>query len=360
MSQYGDDDYGFDPKREHRARMRNLLDGIEQRVQNGPGGLRQIAERLNIRPPTRTEKRLLEAHAEILDQPQPDGRSYLHTVLCQTGLPYKDTELRKWEREQGRVRLMIEAGHALDPHTGKFMELGLPYGEKPRLILIYLSTKAVLDQSPVIDVGDSMTAFIRSLGVDTNGRSIKHFKDQLARLCAATIRLGTVEDGRAKQINTPFVGGFDLWFPKDPNQRVLWPSTVRLSADYFDSLRQHAVPLDPRALTALAGSAMALDVYCWLAQRLHRIEPGQDQFVSWPALQAQFGPDYTRSRRFREAFNAIIKRVKAVYPDAKIIKEDKGYRLYPSKPPIAKTVFMLGKGTVIDAKPLFSDNASKP
>ena len=59
--------------------------------------------------------------------------------------------------------------------------------------------------------------------------------------------------------------------PKDADQRVLWPSTVTLSADYFASLQQHAVPLDPRAIAALAGSALALDVYVWLAQRLHRI-----------------------------------------------------------------------------------------
>jgi hypothetical protein len=43
---------------------------------------------------------------------------------------------------------------------------------------------------------------------------------------------------------------------------------VRLSQEYFDSLTAHAVPLDERAISGLAHSAMGLDVYSWLAQRL--------------------------------------------------------------------------------------------
>ena len=36
------------------------------------------------------------------------------------------------------------------------------------------------------------------------------------------------------------VTAFDLWFPKQADQRVLWPSRVRLSEEYFQSLGQHA------------------------------------------------------------------------------------------------------------------------
>jgi len=43
---------------------------------------------------------------------------------------------------------------------------------------------------------------------------------------------------------------FDLWFPKNEQQRVLWPSTIRLSQEYFTSPQNHAVPLDELALGA--------------------------------------------------------------------------------------------------------------
>lgn len=125
-----------------------------------------------------------------------------------------------------------------------------------------------------------MTAFARSLGLETNGQQLRSLKDQLARLAAATVRMGVVEEGRAVQVNTQFASAFDLWFPKQADQRVFWPSTVRLSDEYFQSLGQHAVPLDHRAVAALASSSMALDVYVWQAQRLHRIPPGKPQFIA--------------------------------------------------------------------------------
>ena len=44
------------------------------------------------------------------------------------------------------------------------------------------------------------------------------------------------DDERAVQMNSQLVAAFDLWFPSAPGQHVLWPSTLRLSLDYFDSL----------------------------------------------------------------------------------------------------------------------------
>ncbi len=40
---------------------------------------------------------------------------------------------------------------------------------------------------------------------------------------------------------------------------------LELSREYFETLVEHAVPLDYRALAALGHSALALDVYTWLA-----------------------------------------------------------------------------------------------
>src|SRR4051812_34858011 len=118
----------------------------------------------------------------------------------------------------------------------------------------------------------------------------------------------------ASRIASQIVSAFDLWFPKQPDQRVLWPSTVRLSEEYFQSLGQHAVPLDHRAVAALASSSMALDVYVWLAQRLHRVPPGNPQFVPWAGLYEQFGQGFTRVRDFRRRFLQTLHQVMASYP----------------------------------------------
>ena len=69
---------------------------------------------------------------------------------------------------------------------------------------------------------------------------------------------------------------------------------MRLSLDYFESLQRHAVPLDERAIAALSHTAMGLDHLCWLAQRLHRVNPGKPAFIPWTALRDQFGWHYSR------------------------------------------------------------------
>jgi Plasmid encoded RepA protein len=285
---------------------------------------------------TRHQQRLLDASTAIRST-APDQINFLHTVQCQCGIPYKNpgNSVLEWDRKQGNASLRIEAGSAIDPETGDFNRLGLPYGEKPRLVLIHLATEAVRTGSPVVNVEVSMTAFARSLGLETNGQQLRSLKDQLTRLAAATVRMGIVEEGRAVQVNTQFVSAFDLWFPKQADQRVLWPSTVRLSEEYFQTLGQHAVPLDHRAVAALASSSMALDIYVWLAQRLHRVSPTKPQFIPWTALHEQFGQGFARIRDFRRSFLLTLHHVESAYPAARMSVDDAGMTLTNSPPPVA-------------------------
>jgi hypothetical protein len=289
--------------------------------------------RLQLSP---TQRKRLDAATEILTN-RPEKIDFLHTVQCQCGIPYGNPgdDVREWERKQGMATLRMEAGSAYDPTTGQFVKLGLPYGEKPRLVLIHLATEAIRNGSPVIDVEDSMTAFARALGLAVNGPHLRHLKDQLSRLAAATVRMGMVEGGRAVQVNTQIVSAFDLWYPSEPGQRMLWPSTVRLSAEYFASLQRHAVPLYRRAVGALSGSALALDIYTWLAQRLHRVQPGKPSFIAWAVVYDQFGQGYARVRDFRRRFLTTLQQVKAVYPQARLSVDDHGLTLEHSPPPVA-------------------------
>ncbi|HLN26694.1 MAG TPA: replication protein RepA [Gemmataceae bacterium] len=284
---------------------------------------------------TRSMERLIDAAAAIRAEP-PERIDFLHSIQCQCGIPYKNPgdHVREWDRKQGGAALRIEAGSAIDPRTEEYVKLGLPYGEKPRLVLIHLASEAVRTGTPVVDVEGSMTAFGRSLGMETNGQQLKSLKDQLARLASATVRMSVVEEGRAVQVNTQFVSAFDLWFPKQPDQRVLWPSNVRLSEEYFHTLGKHAVPLDHRAVAVLASSSMALDVYVWLAQRLHRVPAGKPQRITWAALHEQFGQGFARVRDFRRQFLQTLHQVQAAYPTARLSGDEVGITLQNSPPPV--------------------------
>jgi Plasmid encoded RepA protein len=95
------------------------------------------------------------------------------------------------------------------------------------------------------------------------------------------------------------------------------------------------VPLDERAIAALANSPLALDVYAWLAQRLHRIPEGKPQRVSWKALSEHFGNGYTRLRAFRAGFLEVLALVHAQYRAAKVEADDAGLELRHSLPPVS-------------------------
>src|SRR5262245_64761556 len=99
---------------------------------------------------TTIQRRRREAAASILTE-RARQIDYLHTVQCQTSLPYRNPgdQVREWDRKQGMASLRVEAGSALDPRTNAFVKLGLPFGEKPRLVLIHLASEAVRTGSPV-------------------------------------------------------------------------------------------------------------------------------------------------------------------------------------------------------------------
>ena len=297
-----------------------------------------------IKPPSPIQRRLILSAGKIATG-DPESIIFQHTVFCQTSLPYRDPgdEVRTWERRNGKARLKIVAGEALHPLTDEFVPVSLPFGSKPRLILAYLNGEALRQGSPEIDVDGSFSAFLRRLGLARNGRNIAIVKDQLTRLSAAHILLGLAQDGRAATLESKIVSGFDLWLPKDERQRVLWPTTVRLSLDYFDSLQNHAVPLDETAVAALAHTAMGLDIYAWLAQRLHRIAPDKPAFITWVALKEQFGQDYARVRKFREVFTYTAHLVWTQYQGARFECDDQGMTLYNSPPPIKGRIGIIAR-----------------
>lgn len=281
------------------------------------------------------KRRMIESSVKIAAT-LPDDILFQHTVFCQTVLPFRDPgpDVRIWEREQGNIFLSLEAGRAKDPQ-GKFVPVGLPFGPAARLILCHLNTEALQTGCPVIDVKDSLTAFVARLqGFRPNGQQIRKFKEQLTRLSASTMRLAVDRDGYSIQKNMHIVSEFTLWAERFEGERFLVPQHISLSAEYFESLQAHAVPLDERAVAALAHSAMGLDVYMWLAQRLHRVDPQRGQFIPWTALHAQFGQGYKQIRQFRAAFLAVLKVVKTQYPQARMRTDKGGLMLGQSKPPV--------------------------
>ena len=79
---------------------------------------------------------------------------------------------------------------------------------------------------------------------------------------------------------------------------------------------------------------MVIDVYIWLAYRLHALK--REVEVGWPALYAQFGSGYGEIRFFRRHFIECLAMATAAYPEARVELGERGVILRPSRPAIAK------------------------
>lgn len=329
--------------------MKNLGDELAERLK---GIQKRAAAKAKVETKAATvtpiKSRMIESSVQIMGQPVPDEFLYQHTLFCQTVLPFRDPGplIRTWERAQGDTRLYLEAGRIYDQKTDSPQPVGLPFGPAARLILCHLNTEALRRGSPLIEVEGSMTAFVRRLqGFEPNGAQIRRFKDQVARLSAALIRMVLVREAGAFQINATVIDKFELWKDKSEEGQGTFPSIIELSPRYFESLQNHAVPLDERAIAAIAHNPMALDVYCWLAQRLHRVDPRRPQFLAWTNLHEQFGQGYKRIRDFRRDFLNVLGMVKAQYPAAKFrpdTDERSGLVLFNSPPPVQRRAVLVG------------------
>jgi hypothetical protein len=299
-----------------------------------------------VQTQTEMERFGADVPEEIWGEPEKDI-SYLHTVLAQCGLPYQqvpDTQ-QFYVKRNGTVKLVMTRGVLEDPETEELVLQGLPYGPKPRLLLIHLCTLAKLRGEPTVDVGDSMSALMRDLSLSVTGGAngtIKPFKEQLNRLAATQMQLLFRDEDKVSMRNgaSP-IEKYDLWFPRNPKQRVLWDSEVTLSPQFFASLMDHnAVPLVAEAIRRLQRSPAGLDMYTWLAHRLVRIPNYKPAPISWVALQKQFGKDGADKYKFHQFFKKTLGDVLAVYKDAKVELTSNGIQLRQSRPPVSPKIIV--------------------
>lgn len=265
-----------------------------------------------------------------------DAPLFHHSMLCQLGLPRKRTAERIFERRSGAASLLMTAGHW---YTGLGWEpQPLPYGSRPRLVFVNVITEAVRTRSRTVHVEHSVRGFLRRLGIDCGGNSMMGFKRQMIALACCHMQLGFRTELGVGQVDAKPISRFEAWFVDEDRQRGLWPGELDLSGEFFESVLEHAVPLDPLALAGLQNSAMALDVYCWLAHRLCRVTQAGGAIVSWRALKEQFGQEYVSLDEFRRSFIEAMGKAFNVYRDARVEIVRGGLRLLPSAPPVRKSM----------------------
>ena len=269
------------------------------------------------------------AHRVLSDDAEKMGFTYSGFAL--TSLPHKPQAELVWRRDGHNITMLIESGR---DRTGK--PLGLPYGSYARFILLFLQSEAIRTQSREIELGRSMRVWLGNMGLSIGGTTYKLVTAQARRISGCTLtffadRAGAQIKSRGGFVKTEITMSSRI---DDEQQTQLWQDRVLLDEDFYRALREHPVPVSESALRAIGPRSMVIDVYIWLAYRLHSLT--RDVDVSWPALYAQFGAGFSRIRRFRAHFVDCLALALAAYPEARVSVSDQHVTLHPSRPAIAK------------------------
>lgn len=291
---------------------------------HGLEGARERAE-------SKAERQAIDAAAAVLAEEE-SRLGITHAGFAMTSLPHKRIEDGFWRRDGHRTTLLVESGR---DRRGEL--IGVPYGSIARLILLFLQTEATRTNSPEVELGRSMKSWMSRMSLTTGGKTYQLVAEQARRISACRLTFFTdQENGAEGRHNGAFVqDAISLaGVMSEEDQPSLWQDRVRLDAGFWRSLREHPVPVREEALRAIGTRSLAIDVYVWLAYRLHAL--GKPQAVSWTAIHGQFGAGFRLVRQIKPTFLEALHLALAVYPEARVDTDKEGIVLHPSPPAVPK------------------------
>ena len=286
----------------------------------------------------------LQSASEMLGSVSDDDIGFNNAGLCQTFLPHSRPKSNAdlWVRQSGRLKLIVRPGAqssgllgmTRDEAEREAMYVGVPWGAKARLILIYLQSEAVRLNRREVKLGKSMTEWLGNLGVTRGGGETAAVRDQALRIghCTFTLEWEGPEGGGFSNLN--IVEG--LSYVHEARTRKTWPEYVHLEARFFEHLREHAVPIDKRAIEKLGGNALALDLYCLFVHRLPKLKV--DLRLTWKQLNDQLGTGYASPHSLAEKIREVLPAVLVLYPNANLNVDRHGLILKPSPRAIPKNL----------------------
>lgn len=290
--------------------------------------------------PKRDDLALLAA-ADLLREQDDQELIFTTSYLAQVCLPYRDPgDVPVWQRQNGEVLMTVRPGYTQDPETGKPSSLGYPTGVIPRWALFYLISEARRTKSPNIALGDGVVDFFRKINPDgriTGGKtgSLTRTLAQTKKLFNATIsverkRIGPDGEHATLTTNMSVAHKVLMWGEGGNDDRAV----IQLSSDFYEEIRNHAVPLDLGALRIFGDDAMCIDLYNFLNWRFYNLK--RDITIPLDEMAGQFGTarslDTPAGRyRFRKGIEPKLVRVLKVYDDANVELTKDGLKLSPSR-----------------------------
>jgi len=179
-----------------------------------------------------------------------------------------------------------------------------------------------------------MRVWLGSMGLSIGGTTYRMANEQARRISSCTLHFFADRGNREFMCRGGFVDGTISMTDVLSDQPSLWQERVVLNEEFYRALINHPVPVSENALKAIGPRSLVIDVYIWLAYRLHVLKKAVE--IGWPALQAQFGGGTQALRQFRSYFLEALELALAVYPDARVRLGERGLILHPSRPAITR------------------------
>lgn len=218
-----------------------------------------------------------------------------HPAFCRFALPATPGGAEPWMRSLSGTAVSFEPGGERDR---------LPGGPLLRRLLIHLCDAAVRAGVPQVTLGDSAAALAAAMHPPVPPVAVPALEAQMIGLLACRVTVAT-EGG-------PGLSMLDArGRPRAGTPE--WRPSLRLNARFLENLQRDNVALDRAAVAALAGAALPLDIYTWLAVTL----PEQTDKVlaeSWPELRSRFGAPGQDADAFQAAFTAALVQLRAALP----------------------------------------------
>lgn len=274
------------------------------------------------------ERQVIETAYQVLSE-DAERIGYTFSGFALTSLPHKPSTELLWKREGHNFTMLLESGRN---RTGE--PLGVPYGSYARFILLFLQSEAIRTQSREVELGRSMRVWLGTMGLSIGGKTYRQVAEQARRISGCSLTFFTDKAGTQLKSRGGFVKTEITMTSAPEEQPALWQDRVVLDEDFYRALREHPVPVSDSALRAIGPRSLVIDIYIWLAYRLHALP--RDVEVGWPALHAQFGAEVGRLRDFRKYFLQCLSIATAAYPEARVQLGERGLILSPSRPAISK------------------------
>jgi replication initiator protein len=292
--------------------------------------LQNGVEAARLRADSKAHRQAIEAAAQLLAEEE-TRLGITHAGFAMTSLPHKRVIDPFWKRQGNRTTLLVESGR---DSRGEL--LGVPYGSIARLILLYLQTEAIRTGNPEVELGRSMKAWMTRMSLSAGGKTYQLVSEQARRISGCRLTFFTDLTTAELRSNGAFVqSSISLAGLADENQPSLWQDRVRLDDGFWRSLKQHPVPVREEALKAIGTRSFAIDVYIWLAYRLHALT--RPTPVSWAAIHSQFGAGFRLVRQLKPTFLEALQLALAVYPEARVDLDEQGVTLHPSLPAVPRS-----------------------